>query len=563
MIPITFTKRLKTLVPKSLQVLREGYSWRTFQQDLVAGINVGIVAFPLALAISRGASVPPECGIIATVIAGFLISALGGTRVQIGGPTSTLIVILYGIMQRHGFEGLVWATLMAGAILIFFGLAGLGAYIKYIPYPVVTGLTTGIAVTIFSGQIKDFLGLQMGAVPIDFIGKWNAYWHHLRSWDPTTFLIGLGTLGVIIYFRKTRPRFPGTLIALSAAAIVTWMFNLDIATIGSQYGTIACKLPSFTLPLIDVNALLALVPDAMAIALLASIESLLAAVISEGMTGWKHQSNCELVAQGIANIGSVLFGGLPATGSVARTAVNVKAGACTPVAGMTHAGVVFLLMFACAPLMNKVPLCSLSAVLFMIAWGMSEIHHFIHLFTAPKKDIAVLLAVFILTVLINITAAVQMGIILAAILFMKQMSDLTDVVSTAQYFEEEGLETGQDPYAISKKEVPQGVEVYEINGPFFFGVADRLKNLLNEMQKPPKIFILRMRRVPTIDATGLHALEEFYRECKRQGTTLLLSGVKKNPMSHLKRYQVDGLIGEDRIFPHINQALDYARRLLQ
>jgi SulP family sulfate permease len=304
-----------------------------------------------------------------------------------------------------------------------------------------------------------------------------------------------------------------------------------------------------------------LIPDALTIALLCGIESLLAAVISEGMTGWRHQSNCELVAQGFANIFTSLFGGMPATGSVSRTAANVKSGALTPMAGMIHAIGVFLILFALGPLTGKVPLCSLAAVLFITAWNMSEIHHFLHLFTAPKKDIFVLIAVFLLTLLVDITAAVQIGMILAAFLFMKQMSDISDVVSIANYFDEGDEE--RDPDAIDKREVPEGVEVYEINGPFFFGVADRLKNLLNELERPPLVFILRMRKVPTIDASGMHALEEFFLECKRQRTILLLSGVRKHPLKDLKRYHLDELIGEDHIFLNISSALEFSKELLR
>ncbi|MFZ0565600.1 MAG: SulP family inorganic anion transporter [Chlamydiales bacterium] len=566
MITLSFSKRLKTFIPKSFQCFREEYSRRAFRKDLIAGITVGVIAFPLAMVVAIGANIPPEQGLFTAIVAGFLISALGGSRVQIGGPTSTFIVILYGIMLRHGFEGMLMATLMAGLILIFFGLAGLGTYIKYIPYPVVTGLTTGIAVVIFSSQIKDFLNLQMGVVPVDFLGKWQAYWEYIQTWDPKSLGIGVATLAIIIYFRRYKPKYPGVIIALVLVGFVTWLFHIDVPTIGSRYGTLPRTLQPPSLPSFSLNEILALVPDALTIAILAGIESLLSAVVAEGMTGWRHQSNCELVAAGVANIGSSLFGGMPATGSLSRTAANVKGGATTPIAGMVHACVVFLIMFLFAPLTRQIPLSSLAAVLFIIAWGMSEIHHFLHLFTAPKKDILVLVTVFVLTVLINITAAVQVGMILAAFLFMKQMSDLSDVVSLAKITEQNNFpseESLSDPDAISHKEIPEHVEVYEINGPFFFGVADRLKNLLNELQRPPKIFILRMRRVPTIDASGMHALEEFYIECDRQGTVLLLAGIKKGPLRDLRRYHLDELIGEDHIFSHINSALEFARELLR
>lgn len=545
--------------------MQDGYSGARFKKDFIAGVSVGVIAFPIALAVAIGANIPPERALFTAIVAGFLISLLGGSRVQIGGPTSTLIVVMYGIMSMHGFEGMLLATIMAGFILIIFGLTGLGTYIKYIPYPVVTGLTTGIAVIIFTSQLKDFLGLQLGEFPIDFLGRWQAYWNHLGSINPFSILIGSATLGLIIYLRRKRPHWPGVLIALAAAGVVTWAFRLNIDTIGSRYGALPRSLPSPSLPAFHFSVMLELIPDALTIALLAGIESLLAAVVAEGMTGWRHRSNCELVAQGCANIGAALFGGIPATGSLSRTAANVKAGASTPVAGMLHAVCVFSILFLLGPLAAQLPLCALAAVLFMIAWNMSEIHHFLHLFTAPKKDVLVLLTVFFLTLFVDITSAVQIGMILAAFLFMKQMSDLSDVVSVVQYFESgngNGAEV-VDPDAISKQDIPAGVEVYEINGPFFFGVADRLKNLLNELERPPPIFILRMRRVPTIDASGMHALEEFYNECRRQKTILLLAGVKKNPLKDLHRYHLDTLIGEDHIFSHITQALECAKELLR
>ncbi len=563
--PYPHSFSFKNFVPKSITCFREPYSLSNFRRDLIAGLTVGIIAFPFAVAAAIGANIPPERGLFTAIIAGFLISALGGSRVQIGGPTSTFIVILYGIMLHHGFDSMVMATLMAGVILIIFGFAGLGTYIKYIPYPVVTGLTTGIAVLIFSGQIRDFFGLSMGLPPGDFLEKWSAYYHHLMSWDPKTLGVGIGTLAIILYFRRYRPQFPGAIIALFVATCVAWIFNIEVETIGSRYGELPRYLPGPSLPKVSFEQVLILIPDALTIALLAGIESLLAAVVSEGMTGWRHQSNCELVAQGIANIGSVIFGGLPASGSLARTAANVKCGATTPIAGMVHALTLFLFMFAFAPFASKIPLASLAAVLIMIAWSMSEIHHFLHLFTAPKRDIVILLTVFLLTVLVNITVALQVGMILAAFLFMKQMSDLSDAISSAEILDvtQTPISETRDPETLNRDEIPQGAEVYEINGPFFFGVADRLKNLLNELERPPKIFILRMRKVPTIDASGMHALEEFYLECDRQGTILLLAGVKKNPLKDLKRYHLDELIGEDHIFTHINSALEFSRELLR
>jgi len=557
----TFSDRLKNYIPKSITCLRE-YSLSNLRKDLIAGFTVGVIAFPFAIAAAVGANISPERGLFTAIVAGFLISALGGSRVQIGGPTSTFIVILYGILTRYGFDSLVIATLMAGVILILFGLAGFGTYFKYIPYPVVTGLTTGIAVIIFSGQIKDFLGLDTGPLPADFLKKWGAYYEHISSWNIWAVGVGVSTLFIIIFFRRYKPRLPGAIIALAIVSFITWIFQLDVDTIGSTYGSVHRTLPSPSLPSLSLENILNLVPDALTIALLVGIESLLSAVVSEGMTGWKHQSNCELVAQGLANIGSVIFGGLPASGSISRTAANVKSGATSPLAGMVHALTLFLILFFLTPLINSIPLASLAAVLIMIAWGMSELHHFLHLFTAPLRDIAVLVTVFTLTILLNITVALQIGMILAAFLFMKQMSDLSDVVSVTDILEEPVDPSLRDPDILQRSQIPERVEIYEINGPFFFGVADRLKNLLNGIERPPKVFILRMRKVPTIDASGMHALEEFALECQRQGTVLLLSGVKRNPLKDLERYQLDELIGKERIFPHIQPALAFTNALL-
>ncbi|MCH9610323.1 MAG: C4-dicarboxylic acid transporter DauA [Chlamydiales bacterium] len=554
----SFLNQIKAFIPKSIQCLREGYSLSAFSKDLFAGLNVAVLAFPLALAVAIGAGIAPEQGLFTAIVAGFLISMLGGSRVQVGGPTTTLIVVLYGIMLRHGFEGMLMATFMAGVILILFGLAGLGTYIKYIPYPVVTGLTTGIAVSLFSSQLKDLFGLQMGSIPADFVSKWQAYWQHINTINPNAICISLSTIGLMIYLRRRHPRLPSALIALCSAALITWFFKVDVHTIGSVYGELPHTLPRPSFPHLAFGNCLALIPDALTIAILLGIESLLSAVVAEGMTGWRHQSNCELVAQGFANICSSLFGGVPASGSISRTAVSVKSGASTPIAGMTHAAVIFGMLYFFAPLMARIPLAALAAVLVMMAWTMSEIHHFMHLFTAPKRDVLVLLTVFMLTVLINLTAAVQVGMILAAFMFMKQMSDLSDVVSVASLEEREG-----DNQDLSSESIPEGVEVYEINGPFFFGVADRLKNLMNAFSKPPKVFILRMRRVPTIDASGMHALEEFYSECHRQGTVLLLAGVKKNPLADLRRFHLDELIGEDHIFAHINSAMEFSYELIR
>ncbi|ANH78806.1 solute carrier family 26 protein [Candidatus Chlamydia sanziniae] len=550
----------KNFIPKLYTSIKEGYSFNTFKKDFLAGITVGILAFPFAIAIAIGIGISPIQGLLASIIGGFLASALGGSRVLISGPSSAFISILYCIAAKYDIEGLFTVTLIAGIFLIGFGLAGLGTFIKYMPYPVVTGLTTGLAVIIFSSQIKDFLGLQMGAnVPTEFIAKWIAYWDHLWTWDSKSFAVGLFTLLIMIYFRNYKPRYPGVMIAIITATTLVWLLKIDIPTIGSRYGTLPASFPLPSFPHLSFTKILQLTPDGLTIAVLSGLETLLAAVVADGMTGWRHQSNCQLVAQGIANLGTSFFSGMPVTGSLSRTAASIKSGATTPIAGLIHSISICFILLLLAPLTVKIPLTCLAAVLILIAWNMSDIHHFIHLFTAPKKDVIVLLTVFILTVMTTITSAVQVGMMLAAFLFMKQMSDLSDVISTAKYFDDDNQQKDTD--FVSKDEIPPDTEIYEINGPFFFGIADRLKNLLNDIEVSPKIFILCMTRVPTIDASAMHALEEFFLECDRQGTLLLLAGVKKTPLADLKRYHLDELIGVDHIFSKTKGALLFAQAL--
>ncbi len=552
----------KHLIPKLYTTFKDGYSLSTFKKDLFAGVTAGILAFPFAIAIAIAIGVSPVQGLLASIVGGLLASAFGGSQILISGPTSAFISILYFIGAKYGPEGLFTVTLMGGIFLIIFGLAGLGTFIKYMPYPVVTGFTTGLAVIIFSSQVRDFLGLQMGDnIPVDFIPKWIAYWDYLWTWDSKAFAVGLFTLLIMIYFRNYKPRYPGVMIAIIIASTLVWLLGIDVPTIGSRYGTLPKTLPIPSFPHVSVTKILQLMPDALTIAVLSGIETLLAAVVADGMTGYRHQSNCQLVAQGIANVGTSLFAGIPVTGSLSRTAAGIKSGASSPVAGIIHSLFICLILLLLAPLTVKIPLTCLAAVLILISWNMSEIHHFIHMFTAPKRDVVVLLTVFILTVMTTITSAVQVGMMLAAFLFMKQMSDLSDVISTAKYFDDDADK--KDAVFFCRSDIPPCTEVYEINGPFFFGIADRLKNLLNEIESPPRVFILCMNHVPTIDASAMHALEEFFLECDRQGTLLLLASVKKTPLKDLQRYHLDELIGKDHIFSNIKGALLFAQALIK
>lgn len=549
--------------PKSLQCWREGYTREAFFADLSAGITVAIVALPLAMAFAIASGAAPEQGLYTAIIAGFLISALGGSRHQIGGPTGAFVVIIYAIIMRHGYDGLLLATFMAGIMLVLMGLFRLGTVIKFIPYPVTTGFTAGIALIIFVSQIKDVFGMQIETLPADFIGKLIAY---SQSWQTVsleaTLLAIIGVL-LILACRRYTPKIPGPIVVVVLGAVAVWLFNLPVETIESRFGAIPSTLPMPSLPVWSFEKIRAVFPDALTIALLAAIESLLSAVVADGMTGRRHQSNTELIAQGIANIASALFKGIPATGAIARTATNIKSGARTPMAGILHALFLLLIMLFLAPLIVKIPLAALAAILVVVAWNMSERESIKHLMKAPRSDVLVLFTTFALTVFIDLTVAVQVGVLLASLLFIKRISEVSGInrIDFQQYDNEQ--EDEADPDDIRRKTVPADVEVYEINGPFFFGVADRLGRTLDALQKPPHVFILRMRRVPMIDATGMHALEEFYFRCQRQGTQLVLSGVRPALEKKLERFGFLKQLGKENVLSHIDLALGRAQSLLQ
>ncbi|MCU1246876.1 MAG: sodium-independent anion transporter, partial [Acidobacteria bacterium] len=489
-------------VPKSIVCLREGYTRERVMRDLIAGVVVGVVALPLALAFAIASGVPPERGLYTAVIAGFLISALGGSRVQIGGPTGAFVVIVYGIVAKYGYEGLVLCTIMAGIILIILGLARMGALLKFIPYPVITGFTSGIAVIIFSRQIKDLLGLQMGKVPADFMEKWVAYGEHLTKISLPPVLLAAGTLVVLIVWPRVSRMLPAPFVAMILATLAVRLFHLPVETIASRFGAVPSSLPAPHLPDLQFANIKELISPAMTVALLAAIESLLSAVVADGMIGTRHKSNMELVAQGVANIISPIFGGIPATGAIARTATNIRSGGRTPLAGMTHAVTLLLILVFLGRWASMVPLAALAAILVVVSYHMSEWRSFAGLLRAPRSDLVVLLVTFGLTIFVDLTVAVQVGIVVAALLFMKRMSDMTYVEGVS----DEIADANEDPGEIADsrrgkrfvrgREIPAGVEVYEVNGPFFFGAADKIKAVLTEIAKPPKVFILRMRNVP-------------------------------------------------------------------
>ncbi len=556
-------------LPKSIVCLREGYTRESLVRDLIAGVVVGIVALPLSLAFAIASGVPPERGLYTAIVAGFLISALGGSRVQVGGPTGAFVVIVYGIVMKFGYEGLVICTIMAGIILIVLGLARMGGMIKFIPYPVVTGFTAGIAVIIFSSQVKDFLGLDMGVVPADFAEKWVAYAGRFGTMHLATTLVALGSLAVLIIWPRISQLVPGPFVAMVLATAAVQIFNLPVETIGSRFGSVPSSLPMPHWPSIPWGQIHHFISPALTLALLAAIESLLSAVVADGMVGTRHKSNVELVAQGVANVISPIFGGIPATGAIARTATNVRAGGRTPLAGIVHAITLLLILLLLGKWAAMVPLAALAAILVVVAYHMSEWRSFAGLLRAPRSDVIVLLITFILTVFVDLTVAVQVGIVASALLFMKRMADLTNVEGVTDKFRDgDDQDTGEITLNKRKRilhgrEIPAGVEIFEINGPFFFGAADKVKDVLSEISRPPRVFILRMRHVPAIDATGMHVLAQMAIKCQRQGTTLLVCEVRRHPMEALRRAgKVEKLGGERTFALTVEAALDRAEEII-
>ena len=514
-------------MPKLASVLRDGYRLDDFRRDLIAGLTVAVVALPLAMALAIASGAAPEKGLHTAIIAGLLISLLGGSRVQIGGPTAAFIPVVFIVIQQHGYGGLILCTLMAGVMLIAAGLLRLGTLMKFMPQPVITGFTAGIAVAIFSSQVKDVFGLDIGALPADFIARWRSYFAHADTFNPAALMLSIAALLVIVALKRWRPAWPGFLIVVVLASVVVSYSGLAVETIGSRFGSIPSALPSFALPAIPFDRMLELVPSAFTIAFLAGVESLLSAVVADGMTGGRHRSNAELVAQGVANCASALFGGLPATGAIARTATNIRAGARSPVAGILHALFLLAFMLLAADAMKFVPLAALAAILLVVAWNMSEIEHFKHLLRGPIGDRVVLVLTFVLTVLFDLTVAIQAGVVLAAFLFMHRMAEVVEIDRDVRLLDENGDDDAED--ADQRALLPAGVEVFQFAGPLFFAVANRLDSLLDAYVDTPRVLILRMRRVPLIDASGVHALQRFLRRCRQHNIRVILSGLQTQP----------------------------------
>lgn len=548
---------MSKLKPKLFTTLKD-YSKEQFFKDITAGIIVAIIALPLSIALAIASGVSPEKGLHTAIIAGFLISMLGGSRVQIGGPTGAFMVIVYGIVTKFGIDGLIIATLLAGLIMILMGALKLGSVIKFIPYPITTGFTSGIAVTIFSSQIKDFFGLNIGDVPAEFIEKWKVYFEGFNTISIETTIVGIISLAIIVLWPKINKKIPGALIALIVSAIIVKVFNLEVATIGSKFGELSSALPKVQIPNITLDKVSMLIAPAFTIAILGSIESLLSAVVSDGMIGGKHRSNMELVAQGVANIASAIFGGIPATGAIARTVANIKNGGRTPVAGMVHAIILLLIMVVFMPLAKMVPLTSLAAVLIVVAYNMSEWREFKELFKSPKSDISVLLVAFFITVLIDLVKAIEIGIVLAALLFMKRMADVSYVdIKSVDDSEEEDDDFN---FVVESKriETSEGIQIYEINGPFFFGAADKFLEAIGELGYKTKTLIIRMRNVPAMDATALNAFKRMLHICKHKKINVLVTEINEQPLNVLKKAEMHDEIGQEYFFEKIEDAIQFS-----
>ena len=549
------------LEPKLLSILRrEGYTPKQFYSDLAAGLTVGVVALPLAIAFAIASGVKPEQGLYTAIVAGFVIAALGGSRAQISGPTGAFIVVIYGVVQKHGYEGLAVATLIAGVLLILMGFAQMGALLKFIPYPVTVGFTSGIAVIIFSSQIRDFFGLRMETVPAGFIEKLGAYRSHFDTTNGYALLVGAVSLATLLVWPRISHRIPAPLVAILVLTAAVHLLHLPVETIGSRFGAVPNRLPAPGLPSVSWALVQQMFSPAVTIAFLCALESLLAAVVADGMMGTRHRSNMELIAQGAGNIASIIFGGIPATGAIARTATNIKSGGRTPVAAIVHSLALLLILLFFGQWAALIPMTTLGAILIFVAYNMSEWRAFIKLLRSPKSDVIILLATFLLTVLIDLTVAIQVGMLLAAFLFLKRMSDVTQITLVTEDLQERDESETRD---MSKLMVPKGVEVFEIYGSLFFGAIERFKDAMNLVEKKPKVLIIRMRNVVAIDASGLQVMEELLANTRKRNITLLLSAVSAQPHEAMRQSGFLTRLGEVNIAPDIFDALDRARLIVE
>ena len=553
--------QLFSFKPELFKTLKS-YNKQTFSADLMAGIIVGIVALPLAIAFGIASGVSPEKGIITAIIAGLAISLFGGSRVQIGGPTGAFIIIIYGIIQQFGLQGLAIATVLAGVFLILLGLFRLGTIIRYIPYPIVVGFTSGIALTIFTTQIKDLFGLTIeGTVPADFISKWVVYFNNFSTIDLWTTMVGILSIVIIAVTPKFSKKVPGSLIAIIVMTLVGHLlknYGINVETIGDRF-KINPSIPEATMPAMDWQTVKGLISPAITIAVLGAIESLLSATVADGVIGHKHNSNQELVGQGIANILCPIFGGIPATGAIARTMTNINNGGKTPVAGIIHAIVLLLIYFFLMPYAQYIPMSCLAGVLVVVSYNMSGWRTVRELLHNPKSDITVLCITFVLTVVFDLTIAIEIGLVLACLLFMRRMAETTKVSVLTDEIDPDD-ESDLDASILEHLTIPDGVEVYEINGPYFFGVANKFEDVMANMQKCPKVRIIRMRKVPFVDSTGMHNLANLISMSHKDGVTIILSGVNDKVRKVLEKNKFVELVGDDNICPNINMALETAKK---
>ena len=548
--------------PKLLTILKNGYSLQNFYADLTSGVIVGIISLPLAIAFAIASGVKPEQGLYTAIVAGFLIAAFGGSRVQVSGPTGAFIVVVYGIVAQYGYNGLAIATLMAGVLLIVMGITRMGVFIKYIPYPVIIGFTSGIAVIIFSSQIKDFLGLQTASNPAEFIEKCRVIAESISTVNLYALMIGLLAIITILFFQKYQPKIPGTLAAIILTTIIVWFFDLPVDTIGSRFGSVPNQFPELSFPDFSWRDIRSLFSPAITIALLGAIETLLSAVVSDGMIGTRHKSNMELIGQGIGNIFSPMFGGIPATGAIARTAANVKNGGRTPVSAIIHAVTLLLILLFLGSYAAHIPMAALSAILIVVAYNMSEWRNAKQLFYAPKSDVAVLLVTFFLTVLIDLTVAIEVGIVIAAILFIRRMTEVSqygyithELKKTEEFDDDEQLKPNMT-------NIPKGVEIFELQGALFFGAAEQFKDAIRTISDKPKILILQMTQVLAVDATGIHSLEELLNSSKADGITLIIAGIHSQPLFAVEKAGLADKINRDNIAGNLTEAIERAREIL-
>jgi sulfate permease, SulP family len=549
-----FSDLTPLFIPKLFTTLH-GYDRKAFSRDLGAGVIVGVVALPLAIAFAIASGVTPEKGLITAVVAGFIISALGGSKVQIGGPTGAFVIIVYGIVQKYGMDGLIITTFLAGIVLVVMGFAKLGTAIKFIPAPVIIGFTSGIAVIIFSSEIPDFFGITIANPPAHFWSKWALYLSGMPSANWWALGVAVITMLIILLWPKINKTIPSPFVALVAATAGVWLLHLPVETIGSRFGAIPSMLPHPHVPHVTFAAIKELTPSIFTVAILAAVESLLSAVVADGMIGSKHRSNMELVAQGAANMASAAFGGMPATGAIARTATNVRSGGRTPVAGIIHALTLLAIMVLLGNLAALIPLAALAAILVVVAYNMSEWHAFVEVFRAPKSDIAVLLTTFLLTVLVDLTVAVEVGMVLAAFLFMHRMAQVTNVKPFTSELEDENEH--QSKYAL-----PEGVMIFDVSGALFFGAAEQFAETINALQAFPKVLILRMADVLAIDASGLKVLKDLHHRAIKHDAQLLLTELHAQPLVACDRAGLLTRIGEENVFATVQEAIGKAETLV-